>query len=156
MTGSGKETLLMLSVSLMLLLTACTHNGGYIGPWGGTWHLENIETGDFEEIGYAGNVFWKFQADVIDMVETDDKMHERHDHYGTWHASEDSRILTLDFSHGSDKYPEGSPDYIPPKVTGLREGLTYLEVLMLSGKRMKLRWNDAESGISRIYILKKQ
>lgn len=145
------------TVAAALMVTAgCTHNGGDIGLWGGTWHLVQISTDGNVDAGYCGNVFWKFQADVIDMVETDDEMHERKDHYGTWSASDDDRVLTLDFSHGSDKFPAGSEDYVPPKVTGLKGGVTRLEVERLTGREIVLK-TEATADVEPIrYVLKKQ
>lgn len=141
------RTLVLIIVSVIMILTAsCTHNGGDIGLWGGTWHLERIYINGVENITYTGNVFWKFQSDVIDMVETDDEMHERQDHYGTWMTSDNDKTLTIDFSHGSDRFPAGSADYIPPAITGLRGGITQLEIEKLTGRNLVLRYDNDITG----------
>ncbi len=138
-----------------IVLCGC-HNEGDSGMWSGTWYLERITVDGSVEMSYKGNMFWKFQADVIDMVETDDEMHEHQDHYGTWSASDDDRVLTLDFSHSSDRYPAGSPEYSPPAVTGLAAGVSHLDVARLTGSDMVVKWTDDESGTERTFVLKKQ
>lgn len=145
-----------LAAIMTVVSAGCSDNGGDIGLWGGTWHLVRIEIDGTVDESYAGNVFWKFQADVVDMVETDDEMHERQDHYGTWHVSADGRALTLDFSHSSDRFPAGSEEYVPPSVTGLNAGLTVLDVERLTGREMVVKQTDAESDTERTFVLKKQ
>ena len=148
----------IIAVTLAVLMTVagCSHYGGDTGQWGGTWHLMEISTDGNIDTDYCGNVFWKFQADVIDMVETDDEMHERKDHYGTWSTSDDDRVLTLDFSHSSDRFPAGSEDYVPPKVTGLKGGVTRLDVEQLSGRDMVVKTEMTADGAMKRYVLKKQ
>lgn len=143
------------TVVVLLALAGCTHDGG-IGLWGGTWHLEQMIADGTADACYGGNVFWKFQNDVVNMVETDDEMHERKDHYGTWSVSDDGTVLILDFSHSSDRFPAGSEDYVPPKVTGLTGGVTRLEVERLTGKEMIVRTDETVSGKMTKYVLKKQ
>ncbi len=148
--------LIGLFAAIVMSMAGCTHNGGDTGVWGGTWHLVEISVEGNADKGYTGNVFWKFQADVIDMVETDDEMHERKDHFGTWSASDDERVLTLDFGHGSDRFPAGSEDYVPPKVTGLHGGVIRLDVECLTGRDMVVKTDATSDGAMRRFVLKKQ
>ena len=151
-----RYSLISAMVAVVIATSGCSHYGGETGLWGGTWHLEEIITGDRVNVDYIGNVFWKFQDDVVDMVETDDEMHERKDHYGTWSASDDNRVLTLDFSHSSDRFPAGSEDYVPPKVTGLKGGVTRLEVERLTSREMVVKTEVIEDNNEIRFVLNKQ
>ena len=151
-----KYSLISAMVAVVIATSGCSHYGGETGLWGGTWHLKEIITGDRVNVDYIGNVFWKFQDDVVDIVETDDEMHERKDHYGTWSASDDNRVLTLDFSHSSDRFPAGSEDYVPPKVTGLKGGVTRLEVERLTSREMVVKTEVIEDNNEIRFVLNKQ
>ena len=151
-----RYSLISVMTAVVIATSGCSHYGGETGLWGGTWHLKEIITGDRVNVDYIGNVFWKFQDDVVDMVETDDEMHERKDHYGTWCASDDNRVLTLDFSHSSDRFPAGSEDYVPPKVTGLKGGVTRLEVERLTSREMVVKTEVIEDNNEIRFVLNKQ
>ena len=151
-----RYSLISAMIAVVIATSGCSHYGGETGLWGGTWHLKEIITGDRVNVDYIGNVFWKFQDDVVDMVETDDEMHKRKDHYGTWSASDDNRVLTLDFSHSSDRFPAGSEDYVPPKVTGLKGGVTRLEVERLTSREMVVKTEVIEDNNEIRFVLNKQ
>ena len=56
------------SVLACLAMTGCTHNDGDIGEWFGEWHLQSIEIDGAADADYDGDVLWKFQNNIVDMV----------------------------------------------------------------------------------------
>ena len=81
------KTLQHILIALLALvgLSGCTHNEGDIGPWFGTWMVEDITGGasDFE-----------FQGKMCTVIYIDNKHNQLVD-YGTW--SEDGDKMTISF-----------------------------------------------------------
>ena len=63
-----KLAVVLVSVMVMTGISSCTRNNGDIGPWFGTWKLTEITVDGTSDAGYEGNIFWKFQNDVFEMV----------------------------------------------------------------------------------------
>ncbi len=55
----------LLLASVFILMTGCTHNDGDIGPWFGTWQLENVMIDDKPEEDYHHDIFWQFQKHCV-------------------------------------------------------------------------------------------
>ena len=91
-----------------VIVTGCTQNNGNIGDWFGEWHLESITVNDVDDDTYTGDVLWKFQNDIVEMVVVNAIGHSHSEHYGTW--SSDDAPLILNFTHHDDLHPAGSAE----------------------------------------------
>jgi len=94
------KTLQHILIALLALvgLSGCTHNEGDIGPWFGTWMVEDITGGasDFEldHPMDQGNYYFQFQGKMCTVIYIDNKHNQLVD-YGTW--SEDGDKMTISF-----------------------------------------------------------
>ena len=88
-----KKTLFIISILSMLLMASCTRNHGDIGPWFGTWHVEQI-TAAGTPVNVEGDYFFQFQSKVfrVSQVYGHEQLVES---FGTW--SEDGNTMTVDF-----------------------------------------------------------
>ena len=89
-----KKTLLyIISLIALLLMASCTRNHGDIGPWFGTWHVEQI-TAAGTPVNVEGDYFFQFQNKVfrVSQVYGHEQLVES---FGTW--SEDGNTMTVDF-----------------------------------------------------------
>lgn len=89
-----KKTLLYtISLIALLLMASCTRNHGDIGPWFGTWHVEQI-TAAGTPVNVEGDYFFQFQSKVfrVSQVYGHEQLVES---FGTW--SEDGNTMTVDF-----------------------------------------------------------
>ena len=88
-----KKTLFIISILSMLLTASCTRNHGDIGPWFGTWHVEQI-TAAGTPVNVEGDYFFQFQNKVfrVSQVYGHEQLVES---FGTW--SEDGNTMTVDF-----------------------------------------------------------
>lgn len=136
-------------------LAGCTHNNGDIGELFGTWKLEEITVDGDADTAYRDNVVWKFQSSIIEMQEIYDGIHETANSFGTWSRQAD--VMKLDFTHTDNEHPEpGADNYSPLAVTRLpRAQVVDLDVLELSGSKMKLRYIDAAASTTIVYDFKK-
>ena len=123
----------------LLALAACSHNGGGDSRLWGTWKLDSVTVDGTPDADYQGNIFWKFQADVVLMQEVDDAMHEGVDHFGTWTLTDNGSTLTLNFTHSEDAYEPGTGPYAPPVGIFLEPGITVLEIITLEGNTLVAR-----------------
>ena len=73
----------IIAVMAIVLLSACTHNDGNIGHWFGSWKLRQITINGENDEAYQGNVFWKFQSEVVQMSQLN-SYHGRTDAWGSW------------------------------------------------------------------------
>ena len=91
----------LLSLVALLGLTACTHNDGDIGPWFGTWHVEQVtaSTNDYDGTS-DNNLFLQFQSTVISMRATLDN-HVVLSSFGHWEVDGDK--LTVTFPDASQR-----------------------------------------------------
>lgn len=88
------KTLNTIALSLLLLLAACTHNDGDIGPWFGLWHLESIECDGVKVDDYQQDVFFAFQSSVFQMQRVDG-MHTTEQTFAQW--TTEGQMLTIAF-----------------------------------------------------------
>lgn len=137
----------VLIVIATVLFGSCSHNNGGDTTFWGTWKLTSITIDGAEDGSYTGNYFWKFQGDVINIVEVDDYLHERFDHFGTWSYSASSAKLSLNFSHSDDNNPSGTGTYAPPSAIYLTDPYTTLTVEKASGDYLTLSHEDSEGTV---------
>lgn len=128
---------------LIVSLSSCTHNNGDIGDYFGMWKLETITIDGEKDSEYEGNVFWRFQNEVIGMTRVNEEMHASSGSYGTWKELEGD-VLQLNFTHSDNYNPAGSFYYSPLPETYLPVGISNLDILSQSGSEMKLRYMDVD------------
>lgn len=143
---------LIILVAAILTLPGCTQNDGDIGPWFGTWRLEQILVDGADDEAYNHDIIWKFQSDVISMVVVDDATHTAASTWGTW--SEADNTLTLNFSYSDTANPAGSFKYSPPAATHLPPGISRLSIISLSKGEITLGYID-QQGVTYTYKLAK-
>ena len=134
-------------------MTGCTHNNGDIGDWFGTWHLKSIAFNDSPDADYDGNIVWKFQNNIIEMIEADDAEHTALERFGTWSATDSE--LTLNFTHSDERYPAGTGIYQPLPATHLPAAVSTLRILKLSSSEIILQF-DSEDNAVIVYTLRRQ
>ena len=93
-----KTTLYYVAASfavVLLALGACTRNHGDIGPWFGTWHVQQI-TADGIRVNVEGDYFFQFQSHVFRVSQV--YGHEQTvESYGAWQETDGGDML-VDFS----------------------------------------------------------
>lgn len=147
---TGYIQLIVAMIAAGLLSGGCTSNNGDIGDWFGEWHLRSIEINGAEYDSYEGDVLWKFQNNIVEMVVVSKTGHSHTEHYGTWSA--DDRTLTLNFTHSDDLNDAGTGKYAPPAQTLLPADVTDLKIIKLSSREIILQYNpDAATAI--VYTL---
>lgn len=146
----------IIAVMAIVLLSACTHNDGNIGHWFGSWKLRQITINGENDEAYQGNVFWKFQSEVVQMSQLS-SYHGRTDAWGSWKEvdAEGKSFLRLDFTHSDDKTSAGTGKYAPIPATHLQSGISTLEILSISGSKLQLRY-IAEDATVYTYVFSKQ
>lgn len=126
---------------LSLICTGCTHNNGDIGPWFGTWKLEEITVNGVTDTSYGNDILWKFQSSIICIVRVE-PYHERSEAWGTW--SQDGNALELNYTYTDDK---NSAHYVPLPETYIPAGVTVMSIEELSGSKLKLIYHAADGNI---------
>lgn len=94
------KTLQHILIALLALmgLSGCTHNDGDIGPWFGTWQVEDITGGAADyNLDYPmdrGNYYMQFQGEMCTVIYISNQ-HDQLVDYGTW--IEDGDQMTISF-----------------------------------------------------------
>ena len=139
-------------------LTSCTRNNGDIGPWFGSWRLDEITIDGEQSDEYAGNIVWKFQNNVFEMVKIliNDYTHGYEVCYATW--SEHDEYMLIDFQHHDDVYqPDWDGRYKPFAETHLPvNGVAELKIESQTGSRVQLTYQSPTDGKTYCYKLSKQ
>lgn len=143
---------ILLFLTVILSTPGCTQNDGDIGPWFGTWRLEQILVNGTPDSGYNRDILWKFQADVISMVAVNDVTHTVISSWGTWTHTDNT--LTLNFTYSDTDNPAGSYKYTPPTATHLPAAISRLQVVSLSKGEIVLEY-VSEQNINYTYKLAK-
>lgn len=146
------STLLLIAI-LALTPLSCVHNNGDIGDWFGTWRLESIKINGQPDTGYDHYIIWKFQSDMVVMVEADDILHERDERFGTWRQTGD--LLELNFSYSTDGEETQASTYIPPAATHIPPGISVLDIVKLSKREIQLIYVSPDNNNEYFYTLKK-
>lgn len=133
-----------LFVCFLFVICGCTQNNGHIGPLFGTWKLAELTVDGEADPDYQGNVFWKFQATAVSMLRVMDH-HESSSSYGTWKSTEEQ--LLLEFIYHDDSDPNGTWKYAPLPETHLTTGVSSLEIVRLTHKRMQLTYQAPDGTV---------
>lgn len=145
-----KYTLLALACGLAFC--GCMQHHGNIGNWFGTWQLTSMEIDGAEVSGYAGNIFFQFQTDIVRIVEVEPgTSHDYEQCFGHW--SDDDSTLTLDLSYDADGMLS---HFTPPPATMLIYGINVLHIVKADSKSMVWTYQLPDSDRSVTYRLKKQ
>lgn len=144
---------LIVALIAVTMISGCTQNNGDIGEWFGEWHLKTIEINGVDDDKYDGDVLWKFQNNIVEMVVVSKTGHSHTEHYGTWSA--DDRTLTLNFTHSDDLNAAGTGKYAPPAQTLLPAAVTDLRIVKLSSREIILQYNP-DSATAIVYTLAKR
>ena len=87
-------------LALMMTRTGCTHNGGDIGIWFGTWSVDRYfidgQQQQLDPNGLGTAYYIQFQRSVI-CVRYTDALHNGGESYGSWVESDDGTSMTIDF-----------------------------------------------------------
>lgn len=97
----NKATLYIIVSVVTILLASCTRNHGDIGPWFGTWHVEQI-TAAGVPVTVQGDYFFQFQSHVFRVSHVDDHQ-QVVESYGSWNDNPGGDI-TIDFPDPSVYY----------------------------------------------------
>ena len=85
----------MILLAAMLMVASCTTNNGDIGPWFGMWRVTEITTDGVADADYQGNMFFKFQSTVFEMLLVHDD-HGTENRFGIWN-DDGKGTLTVSF-----------------------------------------------------------
>ena len=140
------RTLLILVMSV--IFCGCTHNNGDIGQWFGTWQITSIDINGSAEKDYHGNMFWKFQNNIIEMVLLDVEEPDATIActWGTW--AEDADCLLLNFTHTDNEYDHVAGEnwqgrYFPLGESHLPYGeITRLRIVSSDGNKLTLSYES--------------
>lgn len=141
----------LLLIGIVALLTAsCTQNNGNIGFWFGTWQCEEIAIDGVKKTDYTRNMFFKFQANVCDIVTT--YPHNEYRQHFAEFKEQDNGTITLDFGYTADG--DFCYEFNPPAESMLEKGQNILTYHKDGSKKMTLTFNA--NGRTITYKLKKQ
>lgn len=139
----------LLALTTLLTLTACMHNRGDIGIWFGTWKCTAIEVDGEPDTAYGGNMFFKFQTDICEIVTVGD----HHSYTQSWSHFEDrGDILFIDFSY-TDEWD--SSLFTPPSGSYLNNGSNELRIDRPGKRNIRLTLTKADD-TTIVYTLKKE
>jgi len=143
--------IVLAAMATCLISAGCTHNNGSIGEWFGEWMMQSVEINGMDDDTYKGDVLWKFQNDIVEMVVIDGHSHT--EHYGTW--SDTDGELILNFSHSDDLTQAGTGKYAPPAQTYLPAAIVSLKIIKLSSPEIVLQYAP-EGSATIVYTLRKR
>lgn len=133
--------LCFLSIIVGAIACACTRNNGDIGDWFGTWKMESMIIDDGAvDAGYDDNIIWKFQSDIISIVQVDDTEHDAMATYGRWAQIDDRLLLNFSFSDNN-----GVDQYTPPAVTRIPRGESTMSIIELSRSHIRLLYKTYDN-----------
>lgn len=143
--------ILIAAIAACIISAGCTRNNGSIGEWFGEWKMQSVEINGTDDDTYKGDVLWKFQNNIVEMVVVDGHSHT--EHYGTWSDSDGE--LILNFTHSDDLTPAGTGKYAPPAQTYLPAAIVSLKVIKLSSSEIVLQYAP-DGSTTIIYTLRKR
>lgn len=136
-----------------LLLGACTHNNGDIGPLFGTWVIDDMTVdGTSADLG-DDDTFMQFQGHIV-LTKLIDPRHSLLRYCaGTWTREGD--VLALDYTNGDDNNHAGTGTYAAPEWLLLEtNAINRLNILSLDNAHMSLRY-VADDGRTVVYNFRK-
>ena len=127
---------------VMMALGSCTRNHGDIGPWFGTWHVENITAGG-SPVTVEGDYFFQFQSKVFRVSQVSE--HEQLvESFGVWDEGDDG-TMTITFP---------DPDVFYISMPGLEANNTFAVTRVSSREVIFSRVTTTGSSV--VYHLHKQ
>ncbi|MBR5331977.1 MAG: lipocalin-like domain-containing protein [Muribaculaceae bacterium] len=149
---------IILIITALISLNACTHNNGDIGHLFGTWKLNEITAnGELDSVyAEADNVLWKFQSSVMSMIRANDVTHSRFESWASWEYTDNETRIALNFTNTDDNNTNpGASIYSPlPEMHMPKACIVYVDIITLSHKEMVLRYTS-EDGVEYIYRFKR-
>ena len=137
---------LIISGIVALFSTSCTQNNGNIGFWFGIWQCSEISIDGERQSEYSGNMFFKFQANLCDILFV--YSHNDYQHYLSEFKPQDNRTIILDYGHTSD-----TNSFMPPSGLPFIKGENIIRYDKINSRKVKLTYDD---GKTYIFTLKKQ
>jgi len=143
------KILLQIAAALLILggIAACTQNDECIGDRFGLWRVTDISVDGKTDETYQGNMFWSFQAAVIQMKTVSENPYEPilSDSYGG--CRKDGGKLILDFTNTDTSHPEpGSNKYSPLPESKLPvNSIIELRIISMSGSYMELQYDSPDN-----------
>ena len=135
---------------LMVVLQACTHNDGAIGPWFGTWGMPSMTVDGAVPDGFnPATTVWEFQSDILKISLLDSHHYVDAVSWCTWREADGH--LYLDYTHSI----EGDAQYDAPAWLLLQnKDVCDLTIVERGSRRMVLSYT-APDGSTVVYTLKK-
>ena len=119
----------MILLAAMLMVASCTTNNGDIGPWFGTWRVTEITTDGVADADYRGNMFFKFQSTVFEMLLVHDD-HGTENRFGIWN-DDGKGNLTVSF-------PDANHEPLPQSHMMAEQNVLTLNGVQSSGFVLRL------------------
>lgn len=113
----------------MLMVASCTTNNGDIGPWFGTWRVTEITTDGVADADYRGNMFFKFQSTVFEMLLVHDD-HGTENRFGIWN-DDGKGTLTVSF-------PDANHEPLPQSHMRAEQNVLTFDGVKASGFVLRL------------------
>lgn len=136
-----------LYIALFLMALACCQgckvNNGDIGLLYGTWFLDRMEVDGQQYDGWRTpdreDTFFSFQNNIC-FITYVDAHHQGDSRVSTWEWVDEDKVISLDFTHTDNRFPEPVPDgylYGAPGWLLLTESTVYnFDVRYDGDKRM--------------------
>lgn len=137
---------------MALFSTSCTQNNGHIGFWFGTWQCSEISVDGERQSGYTGNMFFKFQTNVCDIVIV--STHNDFTQYFCEFKRQDNGTIILDCGHTSGTDSFHDYDFDMPSGLPFIKGENILRYDKINSRKVKLTYDN--DGKTYIFTLKKQ
>lgn len=134
-------TLLVMLVCVMA--GSCTRNDGDIGDFFGIWRVTSLTIDDEPVEEYGGTLYFMFQSSVYGQKIMDEEKQWDDNVYASWR--QEGNTLIIDFS---------DERYEPFAITGMSDGVNYVDIVSMSSKNMELSYINPE-GVKYGYVLKK-
>ncbi len=130
----------VIALATMWSMQSCTHNGGDIDPWFGTWHVESVTAGGTPVATIEGDFFFQFQNEVVRMSWRN-RLLDTAESYGNW--TDAGGVLTMSFN---------DPKMPPLALAGFSTS-NALTIERLSDDRIML--SQVVDGLTYRYTIKK-
>lgn len=143
----------LLIVGLIALIAgSCTHNNGDIGFWFGTWQLTEISVDGEKQQDYNRNIFFKFQANVCDIITV--RQHNDYRQFFAEFKPQENGTIIIDCGHTSGTDDFHDYDFDMPEGVAFKKGENLLKYNKINSRKVTLTFEN--DGKTIIYTLKKQ
>ena len=112
----------------------CTQADGYIGPWFGTWHIEQILIDGKEDPDYEANIVISFQGKIFKCG-----ILESAEIYGSWEYA--GEVLTLDAGYKTGTAVDFPHLFNPfPMALHFPADVEQIEITVVSINNRTMEW----------------